>query len=139
MNQLLINMLKKNLLFPTMLACNLDVLVGFDVSSQDIFVTQRSLESKMAAILQRITQMQAISCSPGQVPSVQVGISALDSALEPVHLDFTDSHTKLIESFSSLRSRGPFLLNGKTIDVYSARFQDRPSDRVKVHMLCICH
>ncbi|XP_053536818.1 uncharacterized protein col6a3 isoform X3 [Ictalurus punctatus] len=113
-------------------ACNLDVLVGFDVSAQNIFAAQRSLESKMAAILQRITQMQAISCSSGQVPSVQVGISALDSALEPVHLDFTDSYTKLIESFRTLHSRGPFILNGKTIDAYSARFKDRPSDRVKV-------
>lgn len=122
-----------------MLACNLDVLVGFDVSAQNIFAAQRSLESKMAAILQRITQMQAISCSSGQVPSVQVGISALDSALEPVHLDFTDSYTKLIESFRTLHSRGPFILNGKTIDAYSARFKDRPSDRVKVHMLSISH
>lgn len=122
-----------------MLVCNLDVLVGFDVSGQSIFATQTSLESKMSAILQRITQMQGISCSPGQVPSVQVGISALDSAQEPVHLDFTDSHTKLIESFRSLHSRGPFILNGKTIDAYNTRFKDRPSARVKVHMLCICH
>lgn len=121
-----------------MLACNLDVLVGFDVSAQNIFATQRSLESKMAAIVQRITQMQAISCSPGQVPSVQVGISALDSAQEPVHLDFTDNHAKLIESFRSLRSRGPFLLNEKTIDSYNAWFKNRPSDRIKVHMLCLC-
>ncbi|KAB5576700.1 hypothetical protein PHYPO_G00201460 [Pangasianodon hypophthalmus] len=113
-------------------ACNLDVLVGFDVAAQNIFATQKSLESKMAAILQRITQMQAISCSSGQVPSVQMGISALDSAMEPVHLDFTESHTKLIESFRSLRNRGPFILNGKTIDAYGARFKDRPSDRVKV-------
>lgn len=106
--------------------------MGFDVSAQNIFAAQRSLESKMIAILQRITQMQAISCSPGQVPSVQVGISALDSAQEPVHLDFSDSHTKLIESFKSLQSRGPFLLNGKTIDVYNARLKDRSSGGVKV-------
>ncbi|TSQ01578.1 Collagen alpha-3(VI) chain [Bagarius yarrelli] len=113
-------------------ACNLDVLVGFDVSSQNIFASQKSLETKMAAILQRIIQMDSISCSAGQVPSVQVGISALDSALEPVHLDFTDSHDKLIESFKSLRTRGPFLLNGKTIDAYNTRLKDRPSDKVKV-------
>lgn len=111
--------------------------MGFDVSGQHIFVTQKSLESRMAAILQRITQMQAISCSSGQVPSVHVGISALDSAQEPVHLDFTDSHTKLTESFRSLHSRGPFILNGKTIDAYNARFKDHPEDRVKVYMICM--
>ncbi|KAM9486840.1 collagen alpha-3(VI) chain-like [Clarias gariepinus] len=113
-------------------ACNLDVLVGFDVAGQNIFTSQRSLESKMAAILQRITQLQAISCSSGQVPSVQVAISALDSAQEPVHVEFTDNHSKLIESFRSLHNRGPYFLNDKTIDVYAARFKERPSDRVKV-------
>ncbi|KAI4893678.1 hypothetical protein NFI96_020049, partial [Prochilodus magdalenae] len=113
-------------------ACNLDVLVGFDVSSQNIFTAQRTLESKMAAILQRITQMQAISCSPGQVPSIQVGILAMDSASEPVQLDFTDSHTQLMEAFRPLRNRGPFVLNGKTIDAYTARFRNQPSDRIKV-------
>ncbi|XP_072542553.1 collagen alpha-3(VI) chain [Salminus brasiliensis] len=113
-------------------ACNLDVLVGFDVSSQNIFVAQRSLESKMAAILQRITQMQAVSCSSGQAPSVQVGVLAMDSASEPVQLDFTDSHSQLMESFRSLRNRGPFVLNGKTINEYTARFRNQPSDRVKV-------
>ncbi|XP_066542086.1 collagen alpha-3(VI) chain-like isoform X2 [Hoplias malabaricus] len=113
-------------------ACNLDVLVGFDVSAQNIFVAQRSLESKMAAILQRIIQMQAISCSSGQSPLIQVGILAMDSASEPVQLDFTDSHTQLMESFRSLRSRGPFVLNGKTINAYIARFRNQPSDNVKV-------
>ncbi|XP_036420611.1 uncharacterized protein LOC118804092 [Colossoma macropomum] len=112
--------------------CNLDVLVGFDVSSQNIFAAQRSLESKMSAILQRITQMQAISCSPSQAPSIQVGILAMDSASEPVQLDFTGSHTPLMESFRALRSRGPFVLNGKTIDAYIARFRNQPSGRVKV-------
>ncbi|XP_049340638.1 collagen alpha-3(VI) chain isoform X2 [Astyanax mexicanus] len=113
-------------------ACNLDVLVGFDVSSQNIFSAQRSLESKMAGILQRITQIQGISCSGGQAPSIQVGLLAMDSASEPVHLDFTDNHSQLMESFRALRSRGPFVLNGKTIDAYTARFRSQASDRVKV-------
>ncbi|XP_076858204.1 collagen alpha-3(VI) chain isoform X3 [Brachyhypopomus gauderio] len=113
-------------------ACSLDVLVGFDVSSQNIFVAQRSLESKFSAILQRISQIQSISCSSGQDPSVQVGVLAMDSASEPVHLDFTDSHTQLTEAFKNLRSRGPFLLNAKTIDAYVSRFKSRPADRVKV-------
>lgn len=122
-------------LFLKNVACNLDVLVGFDVSSQNIFVAQRSLESKMAAILQRITQMQAISCTSGQPASIQVGILAMDSASEPVQLDFTDNHAQLMEAFRSLRSRGPFLLNGKTIDAYIARLKNRPSDTDRVKVL----
>uniref|UniRef100_A0A4W4H9T7 Collagen, type VI, alpha 3 n=1 Tax=Electrophorus electricus TaxID=8005 RepID=A0A4W4H9T7_ELEEL len=113
-------------------ACNLDVLVGFDVSSPNIFMGQRSLESKISAILQRITQMRSVSCSSDQAPSVQVGMLAMDSAFEPMYLDFTDSHTQLIEAFKNLRIQGPFFLNAKTIDAYVSTFKNRPADRVKV-------
>nr|XP_055072083.1 collagen alpha-3(VI) chain isoform X2 [Misgurnus anguillicaudatus] len=112
--------------------CKLDVLVGFDVASQNIFAAQRSLESKMTAILQRIGQMQSISCSSGQVPTVQLGLLAMDSASEPVHMDFTEKFTELIEAFKALRNRGPFLLNAATIKAYTDRFKGRPADSVRV-------
>ncbi|XP_051999192.1 uncharacterized protein col6a3 [Xyrauchen texanus] len=113
-------------------ACKLDVLVGFDVASQNIFAAQRSLETKISAILQRITQMQPISCTSGQVPSVQVGMLAMDSASEPVQLDFTNRYTDLLENFKALRNRGPFVLNTATIKAYSDRFKTQPSDSIKV-------
>ncbi|XP_062861748.1 collagen alpha-3(VI) chain [Trichomycterus rosablanca] len=110
--------------------CNLDVLIGFDVASKDIFASQRSLENKVATLLQRIAQMQPISCSSTQLPSIQVGLLAMES--RPVQLAFTDSYTQLIESFRSLRTRGPFVLNEKTIDAYGSMFKGRPDDRVKI-------
>lgn len=113
--------------------CKLDVLVGFDVAAQNIFAAQKTLETKVATILQRITQMQLISCSSGQVPSIQVGMLAMDSASEPVLLDFTNRYTELIEPFKALRNRGPFVLNGATIKAYADRFKSQPSDHVKVH------
>ncbi|KAM4609165.1 collagen alpha-3(VI) chain-like [Polymixia lowei] len=113
-------------------ACSVEVLVGFDVSSQNIFTAQTNLQSKMGAILQRISKMASISCSSGQIPSVQVGILAMDSASEPVHLDFTDNADLLLESFKGLRSRGPYLLNGKTIAAYTNRFKARQDSTVKV-------
>ncbi|KAG9339525.1 hypothetical protein JZ751_023667 [Albula glossodonta] len=112
--------------------CKLEVLVGFDVSAQNIFGAQRALESKMGAILQRIAQMQSISCSPGQAPTVQIGMLAMDSASEPVQLDFTENHNQLFEAFKALRNRGPYVLNAKTIDAYTAAFRSRGSDVVKV-------
>nr|XP_023679601.1 collagen alpha-3(VI) chain isoform X5 [Paramormyrops kingsleyae] len=112
--------------------CKLEVLVGFDVSAQNIFAAQRSLESKMGAILHTVTQMQGISCTSGTSPSVSVGILALDSASEPVQFDFTDNPSQLFESFKALRSRGPYILNAKTIDAYGSMFRNRPSDTVKV-------
>ncbi|XP_041936501.1 collagen alpha-3(VI) chain-like isoform X4 [Alosa sapidissima] len=113
-------------------SCSLDVLLGFDVSSQNIFTDQRSLETKMTAILQRIMKLQAISCTSGQAPTIRVGMLALDSASEPMHLEFTDNYSELLDAFKNLRSRGPFVLNGKTIDTYTARFKAQPSESVKV-------
>ncbi|XP_043104899.1 collagen alpha-3(VI) chain-like isoform X7 [Puntigrus tetrazona] len=112
--------------------CKLNVLVGFDVAAQNIFAAQRTLETKVATIVQRITQMQPISCTSGQVPSVQVGLLAMDSASEPVQLDFTNRYSELIEPFKALRNRGPFVLNAATIKAYADRFKSQPSDSVKV-------
>uniref|UniRef100_H2T3W1 Collagen, type VI, alpha 3 n=1 Tax=Takifugu rubripes TaxID=31033 RepID=H2T3W1_TAKRU len=112
--------------------CNIEVLVGFDVSAQNIFIAQPNLQSKMSSILQRISKMAAISCTSGQIPSVQVGILAMDSASEPAHLDFTDNADELFEAFRALRSRGPFVLNGKTISAYTKRFKGRQDNAVKI-------
>lgn len=113
-------------------ACDIEVLVGFDVSAQNIFSVQTNLQSKMGGILQRISKMAAISCSSGQTPSVQVGILAMDSASEPVQLAFTDNADQLLEAFRGLRSRGPFVLNGRTITAYNNRFKTRQNNVVKV-------
>nr|XP_029486987.1 collagen alpha-3(VI) chain-like isoform X2 [Oncorhynchus nerka] len=112
--------------------CSLEVLVGFDVSSPNIFQAQRILESKMGAILQRITKMTGISCSSGQIPLIQVGILAMDAASEPVHLEFTDNAGMLFEAFRALRARGPYFLNAKTIAAYGSRFKSRAADAVKI-------
>uniref|UniRef100_A0A3P9GX60 Collagen type VI alpha 3 chain n=1 Tax=Oryzias latipes TaxID=8090 RepID=A0A3P9GX60_ORYLA len=112
--------------------CNIEVLVGFDVSGPNIFSVQTNLQSKMDAILQRIAKLEAISCSGGQTPNVQVGMLALDSASEPVQLDFTENPQQLLKDFRALASRGPFYLNGQTIAAYINRFKIRQDNTVKV-------
>uniref|UniRef100_A0A8C9ZQK9 Collagen type VI alpha 3 chain n=1 Tax=Sander lucioperca TaxID=283035 RepID=A0A8C9ZQK9_SANLU len=108
------------------------VLVGFDVAAQNIFSAQTNLQKNMEAILKRIPKLAAISCSSGQIPSVQMGMLAMDSASEPVQLDFTDNAGELIGAFKALGSRGPFVLNGKTISAYTNRFKTRHEDVVKI-------
>lgn len=75
--------------------------------------------------------MAAISCSSGQIPSVQVGMLAMDSNSNPIQLDFTENDQVLFEAFKALQRRGPFVLNGKTISAYIERFKTR-HDVVKV-------
>ncbi|XP_034058037.1 LOW QUALITY PROTEIN: uncharacterized protein col6a3 [Gymnodraco acuticeps] len=111
--------------------CSIEVLVGFDVSEQDIFSAQTSLQKRMEAILKRISKMAAISCSSGQIPSVQVGMLAMDSNSNPIQLDFTENDQVLFEAFKALQRRGPFVLNGKTISAYIERFKTR-HDVIKV-------
>uniref|UniRef100_A0A3Q2GEP3 Collagen type VI alpha 3 chain n=1 Tax=Cyprinodon variegatus TaxID=28743 RepID=A0A3Q2GEP3_CYPVA len=112
----------------TLVTCDVEVLVGFDVSGQNIFRTQNNLEKKMEAILQIISKMAPISCSGGQSPSIQIGMLAMDSASEPVQIDFTDNPKELFEAFKGLQSRGPFVLNAQTIVAYKNRF------RVIIHL-----
>lgn len=99
--------------------------MGFDVSAQNIFNAQTNLLTKMGSILQRISKMAEISCSSGQLPSVRVAIMAMDSASEPVNMDFTDDADNLLGFFRNLRNNGPFLLNGRTISMYTNRFKAR--------------
>ncbi|XP_061547693.1 collagen alpha-3(VI) chain-like isoform X5 [Phycodurus eques] len=113
-------------------ACNLEVLVGFDVSSQNMFSAQTNLLGKMAAILQRIAKTSTISCSSGQIPSIQIGMLAIDSTGQPVQVDFSDNADKLMDAFRALRARGPFVLSSKTISAYNDRFRTRQDNTVKV-------
>ncbi|XP_063743399.1 collagen alpha-3(VI) chain isoform X2 [Eleginops maclovinus] len=112
--------------------CSMEVLVGFDVSEQDIFSVQTNLQKRMEAILKRISKMAAISCSSGLIPSVQVGMLAMDSNSNPVQIDFTENDQVLFEAFRALQRRGPFVLNGKTISAYINRFKTRQDNVVKV-------
>lgn len=113
----------KALLSPT--ACNIEVVVGFDVSAKNIFNSQTNLLTKMGGILQRISKMAEISCSSGQLPSVRVAIMAMDPASEPVYIDFTDDAESLLVFFRTLHNKGPFFLNGKTISMYTNQFKAR--------------
>lgn len=99
--------------------------MGFDVSAQNIFSAQTNLLTKMGSILQRISKMAEISCSSGQLPSVRIAMMAMDSASEPVYMDFTDDTEGLLEFFRNLRTKGPYVLNGKTISMYTNRFKAR--------------
>ncbi|KAK7939027.1 hypothetical protein WMY93_002353 [Mugilogobius chulae] len=112
--------------------CNIEVLVGFDVNGQNIFTEQTNLQSKMGAILQRISKMTSISCSSGQAPSIQVGMLAMGSSGDAVQLDFTENADELFEAFRGLRTRGPFVLNRQTISAYNTRFKNRQDSVVKI-------
>ncbi|TRZ18803.1 hypothetical protein HGM15179_008297 [Zosterops borbonicus] len=116
--------------------CDLDVIIGFDVSDvgpgQNIFTVQRGLESRVEAVLNRITQMQKISCTGNQAPNVRVAIMAQAQGGPVEGLDFSEYRPELLERFLDMRTRGPFYLRADTLRSYLSKFRSSPLGSTKV-------
>ncbi|XP_074001943.1 collagen alpha-3(VI) chain [Numenius arquata] len=116
--------------------CDLDVIIGFDVtdvgSGQNIFNTQRGLESRVESVLNRITQMQKISCTGNQAPNVRVAIMAQAQGELVEGLDFSEYQPELFEKFQAMRTRGPYFLTADTLRSYLNKFRSAPSSSTKV-------
>ncbi|XP_074728626.1 collagen alpha-3(VI) chain isoform X3 [Strix uralensis] len=116
--------------------CDLDVILGFDVTDvgpgQNIFNSQRALESRVESVLNRITQMQKISCTGNQAPNVRVAIMAQARGGPVEGLDFSEYQPELFEKFQGMRSRGPYVLTADTLRSYLNKFRSSPSSSTKV-------
>ncbi|XP_015269479.1 PREDICTED: collagen alpha-3(VI) chain [Gekko japonicus] len=116
--------------------CYLDIILGFDVSDvgpqQSIFTAQRVLETKVEDILNRITQIQRISCTPNQTPSVRVALLAQTPSGVVEAFDFSEYQPELFEKFQAMHNRGPFVLNAETLKSYQNKFATSPTGNVKV-------
>ncbi|XP_015723573.1 collagen alpha-3(VI) chain isoform X8 [Coturnix japonica] len=116
--------------------CDLDVILGFDVSDvgagQNIFNSQRGLESRVEAVLNRITQMQKISCTGSRAPNVRVAIMAQSRGGPVEGLDFSEYQPELFERFQGMRTRGPYFLTAETLKSYQNKFRSAPSGSTKV-------
>ncbi|XP_065269460.1 collagen alpha-3(VI) chain [Emys orbicularis] len=116
--------------------CKLDVILGFDVSDvgpgQNIFNSQRALESKVEIILNRITQMQRISCTGNQQPTVRVAIMAQTPTGVVEAFDFSEYQPELFAKFRDISNRGPYVLTAQTLSSYQSKFRTAPANNVKV-------
>lgn len=114
-------------------ACNLDVILGFDGSSaQNVFVAQKGLESKVDAILKRISQMQRLSCSGGQMPTVRVSVVANTPSGPVEAFEFSEYQPELFEKFQNMRAQHPYVLTADTLKLYQNKFRQSAPDSVKV-------
>ncbi|XP_052606406.1 collagen alpha-3(VI) chain isoform X2 [Peromyscus californicus insignis] len=114
-------------------ACNLEVILGFDGSrDQNVFVSQKGLESKVDTILNRISQMQRISCSGSQLPTVRVAVVANTPSGPVEAFDFAEYQPELFEKFRNMRSQHPYILTADTLKLYQNKFRQSSPDSVKV-------
>ncbi|XP_026534802.1 collagen alpha-3(VI) chain [Notechis scutatus] len=116
--------------------CNLDVILGFDVSNtiqgQNIFGVQTMLESTVEDILNRISQMPKISCTPNQAPTVRVALLAQTPSGVVEAFDFSEYQPELFEKFQALRNGGPYVLTADTLKSYQNKFKTAPTGSTKV-------
>lgn len=114
-------------------ACNLDVILGFDGSGdQNVFVAQKGLESKVEAVLNRISQMRMLSCSGGRMPVVRVSVVGTTPSGPVEAFDFAEYQPELLEKFQNMRSQHPYVLTADTLKAYQSKFRQASPDSVKV-------
>ncbi|XP_006893510.1 PREDICTED: collagen alpha-3(VI) chain isoform X2 [Elephantulus edwardii] len=113
--------------------CNVDVILGFDGSrDQNVFVAQKGLESKMEDILNRISQMQRISCTGTQTPTVRVSVVANTPSGPVEAFAFDEYRPELMEKFQNMRNQHPYVLTADTLKVYQDKFRMSSPNSVKV-------
>lgn len=111
------------------------MILGFDGSKdQNIFVAQRGFESKVDTILNRVSQMQRISCSGSQLPTVRVSVVANTPSGPVEAFDFAEYQPELFEKFQNMRTQHPYILTADTLKLYQNKFRQASPDSVKVRM-----
>ncbi|XP_072902885.1 collagen alpha-3(VI) chain-like [Hemitrygon akajei] len=111
--------------------CDVDVLLGFDVSSANVFEQEPGFRSKVGDILYRISQLRPISCTGTQQPSVKIALVTLGEDGQIRTNDLVSYRPELITDFIRLAASGPTLLGTRTLTAYSDVFQSASSGRVK--------
>ncbi|XP_040295820.1 collagen alpha-3(VI) chain isoform X2 [Bufo bufo] len=120
--------------------CNLEVILGFDVdisAGQNIFNAYRGLEPKLRQILERISNMQKISCSGDKKPTVKVAVLSQGRTGPVEAFDFSEYRPELVEKIIATGTRGPYVLNGRTLQTYLNKFKTSGEDtsiKVVIHI-----
>ncbi|KAG9473389.1 hypothetical protein GDO78_016524 [Eleutherodactylus coqui] len=120
--------------------CNLEVIIGFDVeagSGQNVFNMYRGLEPKLRQILERISNMQKISCSGDKKPTVKIAILSQGSTGAVEAFDFSEYRAELADKIIAMGTRGPYVLNGRTLQTYLNKFKTSGEDssvKVVIHI-----
>lgn len=120
--------------------CNLEVILGFDVdisSGQNIFTTYRGLEPKLRQIMERISNMQKISCGGDKKPTVKVAMLSQGRTGPVEGFDFSEYRPELADKLLGMGTRGPYVLTGRTLQTYLNKFKTSGEDnsiKVIIHI-----
>ncbi|XP_075925878.1 collagen alpha-3(VI) chain isoform X4 [Petromyzon marinus] len=111
---------------PTTGDCNLDVLIGFDVTQLrggDVFISQRLLENQLRTILARIAFTDVLSCTGRANPVVRLGFLAPGARQPAFQLPLQAYSKTLVDSLGPMRTAGPFQFTEQSLIMFLNKFQ----------------
>uniref|UniRef100_G1KAQ5 VWFA domain-containing protein n=1 Tax=Anolis carolinensis TaxID=28377 RepID=G1KAQ5_ANOCA len=108
------------------MSCFVDVLMGFDISSQKpgdhLFSNQRLLETYLPSIIKDFTSLSSVSCNKGTTTQFSVAIP-IENTDQPLLASLEVDDQKIIEKLRNVVINSPSHLNVKFLDSLWNSFQ----------------
>uniref|UniRef100_A0A2I3G2Z0 Collagen type VI alpha 6 chain n=1 Tax=Nomascus leucogenys TaxID=61853 RepID=A0A2I3G2Z0_NOMLE len=118
--------------------CFVDVVVGFDVSTQEkgqtLLEGQPWMETYLQDILRAISSLNGVSCEVGTETQVSVAFQ-VTNAMEKYSPKFEIYSENILNSLKDITVKGPSLLNANLLDSLWDTFQNKSAARGKVVLL----
>nr|XP_055239247.1 collagen alpha-6(VI) chain [Gorilla gorilla gorilla] len=118
--------------------CFVDVVVGFDVSTQEkgqtLLEGQPWMETYLQDILRVISSLNGVSCEVGTETQVSVAFQ-VTNAMEKYSPKFEIYSENILNSLKDITVKGPSLLNANLLDSLWDTFQNKSAARGKVVLL----
>ena len=122
------------MLFPWILDCFVDVVVGFDISTQQngqaLLEGQSWMETYLQDILRVISSLNGVSCEVGTEAQVSVAFQVTNAA-EKYSPKFEIYSENILNSLKDLTVKGPSLLNTNHLSSLWDAFQNKSAARVQ--------
>lgn len=120
----------------------MDIVVGFDISTQQNGQTlldgQSEMETYLQDILRTISSLGGVSCEVGTETQVSVAFQ-VTNAMEKYFPKFEIYSDNILSSLKNITVKGPSLLNANSLTSLWDAFQNKSATRGKVtwfHFIC---
>ncbi|XP_054846792.1 collagen alpha-6(VI) chain-like [Eublepharis macularius] len=121
-------------------ACFVDVVMGFDISSQKpgdrLFHGHPQLEAQLPKIIEYLTSVSTVSCNTGTKTQFSVAIS-MGNTNSTFSSDLQVEHEKIMEELRKITINNPSHLNVTFLDTLWNTFQNIPDNEKRSKVLLI--
>ncbi|XP_069502728.1 collagen alpha-6(VI) chain [Ambystoma mexicanum] len=115
--------------------CLVDVVVGFDISTQDdgesLLDGQTQLRERLPDILKQITSLSTVTCSLGTNTQASLALH-VKNTVAPISSNFQIYSENTLKSLQALKVNGPSRLDASSMESLWATFQNKSAAQGKV-------